>query len=326
MTLAGLFCGVLIPRVILILLHYFGKLLRIRKEGHIRWLTQTGVIISAIIIFLIAFGSFIGRYNFKTDEISVKIKNLPLQLSGLKIVQLSDLHLGCFYRHHKILQKLTDRVNSYKPDLIINTGDFVSYGWREFDGCEAILAKAWSRYGNFAVFGNHDMGTYLPDTSRRTREENLTKMSELIKASGYRLLSGGNCSIKINGAKVGIIGVTTSGRFPDIVHGDLEKAMENSDSADLKILLAHDPNQWDEDVTGKTDITLTFSGHTHGMQMGILTKRFKWSPSKRFYPRWNGLYRNGDQFLYVNRGLGVLAIPFRIWMPPEITLITLKPY
>ena len=94
--------------------------------------------------------------------------------------------------------------------------------------------------------------------------------------------------------------------------------------SDYKILVSHDPNQWDADVTGKTDIGLTFAGHTHGMQMGILTKKFSWSPSKYFYPRWYGLFNTGEQYLYVNRGLGVLAVPFRLWMPPEITLITLR--
>jgi len=60
------------------------------------------------------------------------------------------------------------------------------------------------------------------------------------------------------------------------------------------------------------------------MQMGINTKKFRWSPAKYFYPHWNGLYTSGNQFQYVNRGLGVLAIPFRIWMPPEITVLTIK--
>ena len=114
------------------------------------------------------------------------------------------------------------------------------------------------------------------------------------------------------------------GRHPDIIHGDLRKALSGLDSVDLKILLSHDPNQWDEDVVSKTDIDITLSGHTHGMQMGIYTKKFKWSPSKYFYPHWGGLFREGNQYQYVNLGLGVLAIPFRIWMPPEITVITLK--
>ena len=121
-----------------------------------------------------------------------------------------------------------------------------------------------------------------------------------------------------------MIGIITKGRYPDIIHGDLGKALSGLDSVDLKILLSHDPNQWETDVVSKTDIDITLSGHTHAMQMGIYTKKFRWSPAKYFYPHWNGLYTQGNQVHYVNRGLGVLAIPFRIWMPPEITVITLK--
>ena len=109
-----------------------------------------------------------------------------------------------------------------------------------------------------------------------------------------------------------------------MTHGNLDMAIAGLDSVDLKILLTHDPNHWEEAVTGKTDIQVTFSGHTHGMQMGIITKKIRWSPVKYFYPHWNGLYLDGKQSQYVNRGLGCLAIPFRIWMPPEITVITLK--
>jgi hypothetical protein len=121
-----------------------------------------------------------------------------------------------------------------------------------------------------------------------------------------------------------MIGVRTSGSHPHIIHGDLAKAIKGIDSADFKILLIHDPNQWKEDVVGKTDIDLSFAGHTHGGQFGILTKKFRWSPVKFFYPQWYGLYTEGKQNLYVNRGLGYLGVPCRIWMPPEVALITLK--
>jgi predicted MPP superfamily phosphohydrolase len=149
-------------------------------------------------------------------------------------------------------------------------------------------------------------------------------MNLLISASGYKVLNDENIIIQINGEKIGLIGVITRGRHPKMIHGDLPKAMAGLDSVSLKILLAHDPNQWRKDVAGKTDIDLTLSGHTHGMQLGIMTKKFRWSPSKYFYPDWGGLYKESNQYLYVNRGLGVLAIPFRIWMPPEITIITIK--
>ena len=120
-------------------------------------------------------------------------------------------------------------------------------------------------------------------------------------------------------------GVETRGRYPGILHGNLSKATAGIESADFKILLSHDPNHWYKSVTGKTDIGLTLSGHTHGMQMGIITPCFKWSPSKYFYPQWNGLYKEDNQFLYVNRGLGMMSMPFRIFMPPEITVIRLLP-
>jgi hypothetical protein len=146
----------------------------------------------------------------------------------------------------------------------------------------------------------------------------------MIKASGYQVLNNEYRKITIGNASLALIGVTTGGRHPNMVHGDLNSATRGLDSADLKILLTHDPNHWAEAVESKTDIQITFSGHTHGMQMGIITKKFRWSPSKYFYPHWNGLYSSGKQYHYVNRGLGILSIPFRIWMPPEITIITIK--
>ena len=138
------------------------------------------------------------------------------------------------------------------------------------------------------------------------------------------MLNDTNSVVKIKGARIGLAGITTKGRHPYIIHGNLKKALSGLDTVDLKILLSHDPNQWEDEVVSKTDIDITLSGHTHGMQMGINTKSFKWSPAKYFYPHWSGLFRQGNQFQYVNLGLGTLAIPFRIWMPPEITVITLK--
>jgi uncharacterized protein len=324
MNMKGMLCGVVFPRFILILFHYSGKLKQRQTGYHITWLTNTGLVISIVIFSIITVGTLHGRFNFKTEEVTIKIKGLNKDLEGLRIVQISDLHLPGFYHHNKVLLKVMERVNTYKPDLILNTGDFVSYGWREFGRNDTILSVAKSRYGNFAVMGNHDFGTYQPDFTEADRANNVLLMHQLIKASGYTVLNDENTIVRIGNARIGLIGIITMGRHPDITHGNLSNAISGLDSVDLKILLSHDPNQWEEDVTGKTDINITLSGHTHGMQMGILTKNFKWSPSKYFYPHWNGLWKTGEQYQYVNRGLGVLAIPFRIWMPPEITIITIK--
>jgi uncharacterized protein len=324
MNMAAIICAIVIPRIILIILHFTGKLIKIKKGGHLNGLTNAGLIIMAVIFIIISLGSFYGRFNFKTEEVTIKIDSLNKELDGLKIVQISDLHLNSFYRHKELLRDVMNEVNRLKPDFLINTGDFVSFGWREFERDDTILSKAVSRYGNYAILGNHDAGTYDPFFTEADRENNILILNNLIKSSGYQVLNDEFKKAKVGNATIAFIGVTTKGHHPNMVHGDLNKAISGLDSADLKILLTHDPNHWAEAVTGKTDIDISFSGHTHGMQMGVITKNFRWSPSKYFYPHWNGLFTSGKQYQYVNRGLGVLAIPFRIWMPPEITVITIK--
>jgi predicted MPP superfamily phosphohydrolase len=324
MNLAGMFCAVVFPRIILSIFHFSGRYTKRRIGGHSRILTNTGLIISAFIFSVIAEGTLFGRFNFKTEQYTVTIKGLNRDLDGLRIVQISDLHLSSYYHHKDILLKAVKKVNELKPDIIINTGDFITFGWREFGRFDTILSIQRSKYGNFAVMGNHDFGTYQPDYTEADRDNNVLIMHNKIKASGYTLLNDEFTNVKIRNATIALIGITTKGSFPHIVYGDLEKAIDGIGEVDLKILMSHDPNHWEEATLGKTDIDLTLSGHTHGMQMGIITKKFKWSPARFFYPRWNGLYVVDDQQLVVNRGLGVLAVPFRIWMPPEISLITLK--
>jgi predicted MPP superfamily phosphohydrolase len=133
--------------------------------------------------------------------------------------------------------------------------------------------------------------------------------------------------LNINGAFVGIIGVENiSAKLHFSVYGDLSKAANGCTNCDVKILLSHDPSHWDKEVTKEfTDIDLTLSGHTHGMQFGIeIPGIVKFSPIQFVYKKWAGLYKEGNQYLYVNRGLGFLGYPGRVGILPEITLLELK--
>jgi len=91
----------------------------------------------------------------------------------------------------------------------------------------------------------------------------------------------------------------------------------------FKILLSHDPSHWNEEVKDKTNIALTLSGHTHGMQAGINIKTKNWSPIQYKYKQWAGLYKHYNQYLYVTRGVGWMGFPGRLGMRPEITFIEL---
>ena len=105
---------------------------------------------------------------------------------------------------------------------------------------------------------------------------------------------------------------------------NLQKAIEDVKTIPFKILLSHDPTHWSEEVINEADITLTLSGHTHGMQSGFQYKNLQWSPIQYKFKHWAGLYKHNEQYLYVNRGLGWLGFPGRLGMRPEITLIELN--
>lgn len=324
LNLRGMLFAVVIPRIVIIIFHYSGRPVRRSSRDYSHKLTTTGFAVSSVILLVFAGSALIGRFNIRTEHHTVPIEGLHPDLEGLRIVQISDLHLPGFYHHQDKLEEIMLKINELEPDILVNTGDFINTGWREFDRFDTILSKAEARYGQYAVMGNHDFGTYNRNFTVAERENNVSLMNRYISKSGYKVLNDEFEIVNIGNAAVALLGVTTKGSFPEIVHGDLEKASERIYREDLRILLAHDPNQWDREVTGRTSIDLTLSGHTHGFQVGILTKRIKWSPAKYFYPRWSGMYEEKGQFLVVNRGLGVLGIPFRIWMPPEITVITLE--
>jgi len=89
--------------------------------------------------------------------------------------------------------------------------------------------------------------------------------------------------------------------------------------------LSHDPTHWDAQVRPDyKDIDVTFAGHTHGFQFGVEIANIKWSPVQYVYKQWGGLYKEGNQQLYVNRGFGYIGYPGRVGMPPEITIFELK--
>ena len=147
---------------------------------------------------------------------------------------------------------------------------------------------------------------------------------------GWYLLRNESKLARVRNIPVAIVGVenwSSYDRFPK--YGDLDKALEGTDKALFKILLSHDPTHWDKVVSQKyPNIPLTLSGHTHGFQFGLELKNFRWSPAQYMYKRWAGMYENpatdNPQYLYVNRGLGMIGYPGRIGILPEITVIELS--
>jgi len=282
-----------------------------------------GLIAGFLPFFTIVYAIFGARYHFKVNTVKVKAECLPESFSGLKVVHISDLHLGSFGFRYHIFEKAVNMINDLHPDLIFFTGDLVNnYAW-ELRGWEPILGKMKAERGKFSVLGNHDYGDYSQWETETEKQENFDYIKKFHKNVGFHLLMNESAKFTIGDQTIAIIGVENWGKPPFKQYGDLDKALHNVRDIPFKILLTHDPTHWDAAVVGQTDITLTLSGHTHGMQAGVSIGNRQWSPIQLKYKQWSGLYKNKLQQLYVNRGLGWLGFPGRIGMRPEITLIEL---
>lgn len=325
-SLYGLTVSSFIPKVIFIIIIsilYFTNYVFSETES-LLIVPIVGLFSGFLPFFVILYGIFKTLYKFKIHRITIAFNNLPKAFNGLRIVQLSDLHLGSFnYRYH-ILDKAVKMVNDLKPDCIFITGDLVNnYAW-EFQGWEKVFKKLTAKKGKYAILGNHDYGDYSKWDTDDAKQKNFESIKQFYKNIDFKLLLNESVIIENDEEKTAIIGVENWGYLPFKKYGDLEKAMKQVKAIPFKILLSHDPSRWSKEVVDKTDVALTLSGHTHGMQAGFQYKNLKWSPIKYKYKHWAGLYKKEDQYLYVNRGLGWLGFPGRIGMRPEITIIELK--
>ncbi len=282
-----------------------------------------GLLSGAIPFIFILYGIFKAIYRFKVHHHTFSFKNLPKSFNGLRIVQLSDIHLGSFNYRFAILERAIEKINNLNPDYIFITGDLVNnYAW-ELRGWQKVFNKLKAKNGKYAILGNHDYGDYSKWESVNAKQENFEAIKQFYADIEFKLLLNESEIITRLNDSIAIIGVENWGKPPFKQYGNLKKAIKTVKESAFKILLSHDPSHWSEEVIIETNIDITFSGHTHGMQAGFQFKNLQWSPIKFKYKHWAGLYKKGNQVLYVNRGLGWLGFPGRLGMRPEITLVEL---
>lgn len=293
--------------------------------GRRKMLANVGLVLMAVPFGSMLFGLFKTAYDFKIHRITLKFPNLPKGFAGFKFVQLSDIHTGSFLKQDE-LDEAVSLVLNENPDTVFFTGDIVNNRTDEAYPFVKALQKLKAPMGVYSTLGNHDYGDYerWPDVNAKVK--NMEAMYQLHKDLGWNLLNNDNVVLERNGDKIAIVGVENWGasfRFPK--KGDLNKAKTGTEEIPFKILLSHDPSHWDAQVIKEhQDMDLMLAGHTHGFQFGIEIPGIKWSPSKWLYKQWAGLYQNGKQYLYVNRGLGCLGYSGRIGIRPEITVIELQ--
>lgn len=274
-----------------------------------------GILFAVAFSLTMLYGFIFGWQRLKVNEIMLDFENLPTAFDGYRIVQLSDLHLGSQSKKSAYIKKLVNKVNLLKADAIVFTGDLVNRSADEAVPFIPILSSLVAREGVYAILGNHDYPyPFLGDTLM----EGSRKVVDVERRMGWLVLLNEHKILSRNGAYLAIVGVENIGKPPFPRIGNLEQAMQGIPQDAFTILLSHDPFHWRHGVSGKTDIPLTLSAHTHAGQLRI----GNWSLAKPVYPDWCGLYQEGKQSLYVHQGTGTRVL-FRLGTYAEITLITL---
>lgn len=293
-------------------------------ERSVAW-SWFAIMFTAVLMLAFLYGALFNVYNYKVRKVHLKLMKLPNAFNGLKVVQISDIHAGSL-SDKKAVEKAVTKINALEPDLVFFTGDLVNNIAVEAEEFVDIFSKVHAKHGVYSILGNHDYGDYMYWKNPEDKIRNLEHLKELHAKMHWKLLLNEHVLIEKDKEQIVVAGVenwSASKRFPQ--YGKLQQALDGIHETFTVLLLSHDPSHWKEQVlehSAKVDVT--FSGHTHGMQFGIEIFGLKWSPVKYFYKQWAGLYSEAGQYLYVNRGFGVLGYPGRVGILPEITLVTLE--
>ncbi len=281
------------------------------------------LLISFVPLVAMIYGAIWGKYRFQLEELDVAFEDLPDAFDGFKILHITDIHSGT-WDSVKGVEKGIKLIEEQDADMIVFTGDLVNIDKDEIDPFIHLFERLDAPFGKYAILGNHDY--YGQPRDRSLRETYYDDLYNKFVKMGFDLILNDSREIRKGNDVFQLVGVENwgSGRFfPK--RGDLDVATKKIRKEDFTILLSHDPSHWDmKALQHPQHFHLTLSGHTHGMQFGINLPFFKWSPVQYRYKRWMGLYKEAGQYLYVNRGFGILGFPGRVGMSPEVALIHLR--
>jgi len=256
-------------------------------------------------MLLTGYGLAAARDVPDVKVVDIPFKNLPTQLEGFRIVQITDIHVSPTVKRPYVAG-IVSKVNQLDADIVALTGDLVDGSVRRLSGDVEPLAGARSRHGNFFVTGNHEYYSGAPAWMRK------------VQSLGFTVLHNSHRLIVHNGRKILLGGVTDykAGQFYPSHRSDPHTALQGAPPADLKILLAHQPKNIF--AAAKAGFDLQISGHTHGGQF------FPWNFMIHFFqPYVAGLHQHENTQIYISRGTGYWGPPVRLGSPSEITLLRL---
>jgi predicted MPP superfamily phosphohydrolase len=256
----------------------------------------------------VGFGSFVERTSFEVCERGVDVSGLAPDLDGLRILLLSDIHMGAFL-DARFLERVIAQSNELKPSIVFITGDLISVAEDPLDSCLDHLSRLRSDHGLYGCLGNHEIYAGAEDYTTKAG-----------RRRGIDFLRGETRGLRIGKAELNIAGVDYE-PFERRGHY-LRNAERFVRPGALNVLLSHNPDVFPAAVSQGYDLVL--SGHTHGGQVTFEILNRNLNPARILTPYVRGLYRQANSSIYVTRGIGTLGVPVRLGAKPEISILTLK--
>jgi len=251
------------------------------------------------------YGMVIERTNIHLREQSITIPGLHPDLDGLRLVQLTDIHLSPFLSEPD-LERAVAMANETKAHLALVTGDLISLRGDPLDECIDQLKNLRADAGIFGCLGNHEVYAQCEDYT-----------TERGAKVGIRFLRSASQSLRFGNATLNLAGVDYQPMHSDYLV-DTEKMIR---PGAFNVLLSHNPDVFP--VAERQGWNFTIAGHTHGGQVNVEILHHDWNIARFFTPYTMGLYRKNDSSIYVSRGIGTIGVPIRLGSPPEVTLLKL---
>jgi uncharacterized protein len=269
------------------------------------FMTAAGVALAAAPFVAMGYGILAERTELRVREVDIPIPNLPRDLHGLRIVQLSDIHLSAFLSERELARAI-DMANGLRANLALVTGDMITSYGDPLDACLRQCARLRADAGTLGCLGNHEIYAQVED-------EATSKAAHL----GIGLLRQESRLLRFGSASLNIAGVDYQRKGQPYL-AEAERLMALGVT---NILLSHNPDVFD--AAARQGWDLTISGHTHGGQITVEILDQQLAFARFFTPYVYGLYRQGSSSAWVTRGIGTVGLPARVGAPPEVALIRL---
>ncbi len=280
-----------------------------------KFLSNTAVAAGAVPFAAAGYGFLFGRVEFEKSFVRMRLPRLPREFHGFRVAQLSDFHIGPFMTSSDI-RHVVEMTNALKPDLIVLTGDYISWDPDTQEAAVDSLTGLKAPLGIYGCLGNHEMMTHTE-----------ASITALFARRDIRILRQERAPIQVGKESLNLMGVDYEFRRHHGPYGDhlvrqyLEGVKPLMRPDQVNILLSHNPNTYDR--AAQLGIDLSLSGHTHGGQIALNFISPDLSLARLMTPYVKGHFQKPGGQLYVNRGIGTIGIPIRFDAPPEITMFEL---